>query len=100
MSENIGIDTVIPDYILQALAHSSRNVVDTRVIKLMGLYRIKNAASSNLHALAGLNSDIVAMENLSTEDFINQYVTKLPDDLLTDFIEYLFPGKDWGKGDS
>jgi predicted ATP-dependent endonuclease of OLD family len=88
LSEHLSVATSIPEYILRALAHSSKDTIDDRSLKLMGLFRIRSASGTGLDA-ADLIPEIDNLAKLSPDEFISRYIDELPSDPLTEFIGYL-----------
>jgi len=88
LSEHLGVEANIPEYILRALAHASRDTINNRTLRLMGLHRIRAAEVDTLDTVA-LFPQIDDLEKLTASDFVLKYQDELPSDQLTKFIGFL-----------
>jgi hypothetical protein len=89
LSEHVKHWTYIPDYIINAIAHTSQHISD-KVLLEMAKYRLKTFIEIEM-AYEGdkidYNSQLQAVsESEKVEDGINIYKDNLPDDQLTKFI--------------
>lgn len=92
-SERVTVESVIPEYILRALAFACQETIDERSLKLMGLYRIRSADDTELD-VAALNPQLDELVQMTPSDFVERYLEECPEDQLAEFIGYLKENED------
>lgn len=84
LAENLTNLTLIPDYILRAIAFACHLSVTDSALRQIGLYRMK--ADDDLVQEFGGDGKY---EDLSVADFLQQYQERIPDDDLSHLIGYI-----------
>jgi predicted ATP-dependent endonuclease of OLD family len=87
IAENVHSYTFVPDYILQALAFASSDIIGNSTLRSMGLYRIRERKEDS--EFKSVYQDINRLKSLQPSIFIKRYKRSLPDDQLTKFINYI-----------
>ncbi len=88
LSEKLFERTVIPEYIMRALAYSCQDVIGGAVLKQIGLYRLKSTDMGN-ELPENLTSDISRLEAMPPAEFIALYRREAPDDQLSKLCAYV-----------
>ena len=94
VAENVYSLTFIPDYILQALAFASSEIINNSTLKSMGLYRIRKRKKDSEFKL--VFEKIKRLKKLPPTEFIERYTESLPEDQLTKFINFIKEERDEG----
>lgn len=90
VSEQLNGETIIPDYILKALAFVSHTILSDLTLQTMGFYRITACKNSTYEPeFKKLFAEIDELKKLTPKDFVKQYTERIPDDQLTCLIEYI-----------
>ena len=90
ISEHINFETIIPEYILKALAYVCHWIISESTLRTMGLYRIESCKDSEYEPeFKKLFSEIKTLRSLPPKEFIEQYKYEVPDDQLSKFIGLL-----------
>lgn len=85
VAEHLETNTVIPPYVLEALAFASKRIIDRQSLRQMARYRCENehAASKEKAKILGL------AETGSIDEVCKAYADKYSDDVLTTFMKLL-----------
>jgi len=94
MAENVCSYTFIPDYILQALAFASSEIINDSTLRSMGLYRIRDRKADA--EFKPVYADINNLKRLPENEFIDRYTEAVPEDQLTKFINFIKEERDEG----
>ena len=88
VSEQVDFETLIPEYILKALAFASHKTITDSTLRLMGIYRIREMEGVDKD-FEKLFNELNKLEKLSPKRFVARYKTELPKDDLTYYIKYI-----------
>jgi putative ATP-dependent endonuclease of OLD family len=81
LSEAVFPHTLLPEYILEAVAFASHQSVNTRTLKKMGLYRVKTEAN--------VDAALAEISNLPHESYMDEFNRIAPTDDLSKFYRCL-----------
>jgi predicted ATP-dependent endonuclease of OLD family len=94
VAEKVYSLTFIPDYILQALAFASSEIINNSTLKSMGLYRIRKRKKDS--EFKPVFEKIKRLKKFPPTEFIERYTESLPEDQLTKFINFIKEERDEG----
>lgn len=87
MAEQVHIDSIIPDYILEAVAFACGETVDQESLRVMAKYRLADYKKGGVD----VDAVIAVALNGTIDELIDAYVERLPEDVLTSLIQFLGP---------
>ena len=87
LSEHLEVDTVIPEYIIRAVAFAASDNVTDSILRKMGLYRMNQELFDEeiRESIQGAGD----VKEMSESDLINAFKEYAPDDPLTALANYL-----------
>lgn len=87
LSEVLYADTVIPQYILRAIAYSCCEIVTADAIKRIGLYRLENEQFDQ--QLRSQFPGLDALKNMTGASFVSLFRETAPDDPLSQLVGFV-----------
>ena len=85
LSSKITINTIIPQYIIDAIAFASSDIISINILwKMVGYSLTKYQANQNYSTVKGKYDSIDSTEE--KEGFIKEYVNEYPEDMVSVFI--------------
>lgn len=87
LSERLSVNTVVPTYILRAVAFAATESLAPRALKQMGLFRLDSEEFSD--SIKTALPPLKELRRLPAEDFITTFIEAAPEDDLTELIGYI-----------